>query len=92
MSLFSNCFNHQLLKTFTSEFDLVRRKSVAMAWRDRWACMLGAAVQDAIASSLLAQSGIQLVLDQSASHIPELDVVLDGQKWAVEHSDLPAFD
>lgn len=46
--------------------------------------MLGIAVQDAIAASLLAVSGKQLVLDQSAAPIPELNVVLDGQRCAAE--------
>jgi len=50
------------------------------------------AVQDAIAASLLAPSGSQLVLDQSAAPVPELDAVLDGQRWAFEHSDPPAVD
>ena len=56
--------------------------------------MLGAAVQDATAASLLVASGKQLVLDQSAAPVPELDNVLDGQRWAFEHSDLdrPFFD
>ena len=46
--------------------------------------MLGIGVQDAIAASLLAVSGAQLVLDQSAAPIPELDAVLDGQRWAAD--------
>ena len=45
--------------------------------------MLGVAVQDVIASSLLAKSGVQLVLDQGASPVPELDAILDGQRWAL---------
>ena len=49
-------------------------------------------MQDAIAASLLAPTGSQLVLDQSAAPVPELDAVLDGQRWAREHFDLPAFD
>ena len=39
--------------------------------------MLGVALQNAIAASLLAGSGSQLVLDLSASSAPELDAVLD---------------
>ena len=38
----------------------------------------------AIAASLLAVSGARLVLDQSAAPIPELDAVLDGQRWAAD--------
>ena len=45
-----------------------------------------------MASSLLALSGTGLVLDQSAAPVPEVNTVLDGQRWAFEHSDLPAFD
>ena len=71
---------------------VVLRRTVQLSWRDRWASMLGVAVQDAIAASLLAPSGSQLVLDQSAAPVPELDAILDGQRWAFEHSDLPAFD
>jgi len=63
------------------------RRSVQLAWTDRWASMLGLAVQDAIAASLLAHSGEQLVLDPSAAPIPELDSVFDGQRWALEPSD-----
>ena len=46
--------------------------------------MLGIAVQDAIGASLLASSGTQLVLDPSAAHVPELDSLLDGQRWAFD--------
>ena len=31
-------------------------------------------------------------VDQSAAPVLELDAVLDGQRWASEHFDLPAFD
>ena len=58
--------------------------------------MLGRAVQNAIAGSLLAQSGAQLVLDHSAAPIAELDNVLDGQRWASDafspKSDFVAFN
>ena len=60
------------------------RRSVQLAWVDRWAAMLGIAVQDALAASLLAVSGAQLVLDQAAAPVPELDVLLDGQRWAFD--------
>ena len=56
------------------------------------ASMLGVAVQNAIAASLLAPSGAQLVVDQSEEPVPDLASVLDGQRWAMEHFDLPAFD
>ena len=67
------------------------RRSVRLAWIDRWASMLGIAVQDALAASLLAASGRQLVLDQSAAPVPELDHLLDGQRWALEEP-ASAFD
>ena len=44
--------------------------------------------EDTIAASLLAASGAQLVLDQAAAPPPELDLLLDGQRWAFEE---PAF-
>lgn len=46
--------------------------------------MLGVAVQDALAASLLAAPGPGLVLDQRAAPAPELDHLLDGQWWAFE--------
>ena len=53
--------------------------------------MLGIALQDALAASLLAESGKRLVLDQSAAPAPELDILLDGQRWAFEEP-IAAFD
>ena len=73
------------LAVYKSQYvPLSLRRSVELAWVDRWASMLGIVVQDAIAASLLAVSGAQLVLDQSAAPIPELDAVLDGQRWAAD--------
>ena len=46
----------------------------------------------ALAASLLAPSGPGLVLDQRAAPVPELDSLLDGQRWAFEPADLPSFD
>ena len=60
------------------------RKSVQLAWKDRWCSMVGMAVQDAIAASILAPHGPKLVLDQSAAPSPESDVLLDGQWWAFD--------
>ena len=68
----------------SQDVPLVMRRSVQSAWLDRWASMLGIAVQDSIAASLLAPSGAQLVLDQSAAPLPEIDALLDGQRWAAE--------
>ena len=53
--------------------------------------MLGIALQDAVAASLLAVSGQRLVLDQGAAPGPELDLLLDGQRWALEPIE-PTFD
>ena len=58
------------------------RRSSELAWVDRWWCMLGVAVQDAIAASLLARTGKKLVLDNGDANTPALDEVLDGQRWA----------
>ena len=60
------------------------RRSVQLAWQDRWWAMLSVAVQDALAASLLATSGRRLVLDQSAAPEPPVDVLLDGQRWALD--------
>ena len=57
------------------------RRSAELAWHDRWWSLLGVAVQDALAASLLAASGKQLVLDEKAADTPSLDEVLDGQRW-----------
>ena len=46
--------------------------------------MIGMAVQDALAASILAPAGPGLVLDQSAAPAPELDILLDGQRWAFD--------
>ena len=46
--------------------------------------MLGMAVQDAVAASLLAPQGKKLVLDTHAAWVPDLDALLDGQRWATE--------
>merc|ERR1711937_607474 len=54
------------------------RRCVQLSWVDRWASMLGIALQDALAASLLAESGKRLVLDQSAAPALELDILLDG--------------
>ena len=55
-----------------------------LAWTDRWWAMLGAAVQDALAASLLADEGKRLVVDRGEANMPELDALLDGQRWAFE--------
>ena len=46
--------------------------------------MLGVAVQNALATFLLAPCGRRLVLDQSAAPEPAVDVLLDGQRLAVD--------
>ena len=63
-----------------NEHPLLRR-SAELAWHDRWWSLLGVAVQDALAASLLAPSGKTLVLDEKATTAPPLDEVLDGQRW-----------
>ena len=59
------------------------RRSVQLAWSDRWWCALGVATQDALAASLLAHSGKRLVLDERNVDTPELADLLDGQRWAL---------
>ena len=63
------------------------RRSVELAWTDRWWCTLGVAVHNALAASLLAHSGKKLVLDSSSSTAPDLAEVLDGQRWAAEDTE-----
>ena len=46
--------------------------------------MISVAVQDAIRASLLAPFGVQLVLEPGAAPVPELDSLLDGQRWAFD--------
>lgn len=42
--------------------------------------MIKIAMQDALAASFLAPFGPRLNLDQRAAPIPELDILLDGQR------------
>ena len=58
------------------------RRVTQRAYEDRWWSLLGVASQGAFAASLLAQSGKKLVLDAPAAWTPELDSVLDAQRWA----------
>lgn len=51
--------------------------------------MIGVAVQNSLAASLLAPNGPGLVLDQPAAPASELDLLMDGQRWAFEPADLP---
>ena len=69
----------------------VLRRSVELAWADRWFAMIAVAVQDALAASLIAPSGRRLVLDHGADAAPSLEDLLDRQRWALE-TDSPAFD
>ena len=68
------------------------RRSVQLAYVSRWSAMVGVAVQDAIAASLLAPAGRSLVLDQSAAPAPSLDALLEGQYWAVDFGADAFFD
>ena len=58
------------------------RRSAQAAWQSRWWAMLGVAVQDAFAASLLAASGRRLALEAAAAPAPELDDLLDAQRSA----------
>ena len=60
------------------------RRSIELAWLDRWWALLGAATQDALAASLLVENGQKLVLDDSTALEPTVDLLLDGQRWAAE--------
>ena len=67
------------------------RRSVQLAWQDRWWAMLDVAVQNAIAASLLAAQGHKLILDMGADGSPPVDLLLDGQRWALDGAAL-GFD
>ena len=60
------------------------RRSVELAWADRWWALLGVAVQDALAAFILATEGKTLALERAAAETPELDALLDGQRWAFD--------
>ena len=60
------------------------KRSVELAWTDRWWALVGAASQNALAASLLAPCGKKLILDDAAGFEPELDSLLDAQRWAGE--------
>ena len=60
------------------------QRSIELAYKDRWWAILGVAVQNALAASLLVADGRRLVLDAAADAEPELDSVLDGQRWALD--------
>ena len=49
--------------------------------------MLAVSVQDTSAASILAAGGSGLVLDGSADNEPELELLLDAQRWdaAMDH-------
>ena len=49
--------------------------------------MLAVSLQDSFAASILAAGGPGLVLDGSADFEPELDLLLDAQRWdaAMDH-------
>ena len=74
----------QLAKLKVRNVHPLLRRSVQLAWSDRWWSLLGVAVQDALAGSLLAPNGKKLVLDRADAETPELDLLLDGQRWALE--------
>ena len=58
------------------------RRSAELAWTDRWWALLGVAVQNAVAASVLAPGGKGLVLDDKGVDTPDLSELLDGQRWS----------
>ena len=72
----------QLAELRASQCPLLLRGATKRAWQDRWWSLLGTAVQGAVAASLLARSGPQLVLDTPAAFPPDLEDLLDAQRWA----------
>ena len=57
------------------------RCSVELSWTHRWWSVLGIAVQDSMAASILAPAGKGLVIGGTAGYEPALDEVLDAQRW-----------
>ncbi len=62
----------------------VLRKATQKAWEDRWWSLLGMAIQGALAASLLARIGKGFVLDAPVAWAPDVDVLLDAQRWVAE--------
>jgi hypothetical protein len=58
----------------------VLRRSAELAWTDRWWTILGVAIQDALAASVLAPPTHSLVIDGAATPVPELDQLLDDER------------
>ena len=75
-------FVRQLAAHKALEADPLLRAQTLRAWEVRWWAMLGMAAQGALAASLLAPGGRQLVLDVPAAPVPEADTLLDAQRWA----------
>ena len=69
-----------LAKHKVQDVPLVLRRSAELAWSDRWWTLLGVAIQDALAASVLAPSCSGLVLDASTSYEPEIDRLLDDER------------
>ena len=69
-----------------SSHELLRR-SVELAWTDRWWALLGVTVQSAVAASVLAPTGKGLVLDEKGVEAPDLADFLDGHQWAADYGD-----
>ena len=74
----------QLAKLKVKNVHPLLKRSVELAWTDRWWALLGVAVQNALTASLLAAEGKTLVLDRGEAHEPDLDLLLDGQRWAFD--------
>ena len=58
------------------------RGSAQLAWSDRWWALVGVAAQKALAASLLAPCGRNLVLGVPADAPVPIDLLLDSQRWA----------
>ena len=72
-----------LAKYKVQEASPVLRRSAQLAWINRWSAMRSISVQDAFAASVLAPACKGLVLDESTSDAPPLDVLLDCHREAV---------
>ena len=73
-------FVRQLAKHKVRTVPMVLQRSAELAWADRWWTLLGVAVQDALAASVLAPSTHGLVIDASCPPLPEVDQLLDEER------------
>ncbi len=58
----------------------VLRRSAQLAWATRWSTLLGVALQDAVAASLLEPARKGMLLHHDLPFCPEIDELLDMER------------